>query len=538
MKNILNFKYKSAFAISTLACALLFSSCEKFTELSPLAALDEKSAFASKENIELAMNGVYWQAAVGYYDPGTGLTTGRGYPFGGASIQQGEMRGEDMVNVQAFYQFTYESTYTVSTANNVNMWEQLYALINQANTVITGVTKAIAAGTITQELGNPYIGEALFLRALSHHELLIHFSRPYADNKGAHLGVPYRVTAVVDIPSAEEAKNVDRGTVAEAYTKLLKDLDEAENLLPATRSAKDLSISRATKGAAVALKSRIKLHQEDYDGVIAETTKLGAAAAGTDFASSIGGYKLETSPTTAFSSFKNNLESIFSIAQSAAANGGTNGAISSMFSASSVGNGRDLMATSPILYNSESWKEDDLRKSELQLRQNSGNNKFVFNKKYARVGINDDWNPVLRYAEVLLNAAEAYAYKGNNDQAFRLLNAVRNRSVKAADRFTAIPSDLKLAIYQERRIEFAGEGRRWSDIHRLALNPNYGTKGIPAKILATQLTAGGLDNFKVGLVINPEKAAIPYADDRFIWPLPTSEINANPVLRNQQNPGY
>ncbi|HRN47243.1 MAG TPA: RagB/SusD family nutrient uptake outer membrane protein, partial [Niabella sp.] len=66
--------------------------------------------------------------------------------------------------------------------------------------------------------------------------------------------------------------------------------------------------------------------------------------------------------------------------------------------------------------------------------------------------------------------------------AFQLLNAVRNRSVPAADKYTTEPSDLVLAILNERRIEFCAEGRRWPDIHRLVLDPVYKTNGIPAKI--------------------------------------------------------
>lgn len=536
MKNILKFNYKSAFAISSLACALIFSSCEKYTELAPLSSLDENTAFTSAQNIELAINGVYWQAAVGYYDPGTGLTTGRGYPFGGASLEQGEMRGEDMMNLQAFFQFTYESTYTAASANNVNMWEQLYSLINQSNVVIEGVKKAIDAGIVTAEVGNPFIGEALFMRALSHHELLINFARPFADNNGSNPGVPYRTIAIVDGATAEAAMGVGRGTVAEAYTSLLKDLDEAELNLPNTRSSKDLAISRATKGAAIALKTRVKLHQQDYDGVITEANKMGTGAS-SDYNSSIGGYKLEANPSTPFTSYKNNQESIFSVAQSASANAGVNGAVANMFGPSEL-NGRDLVGTSPLLYNATFWKDTDLRKTDLQYRQSTGNYKVVFNKKYTRYGLNDDWNPMVRYAEVLLNAAEAYAYKGNNAQALNLLNAVRNRSVSVADRFTSEPADIKLAIYQERRIEFTGEGRRWGDIHRLALNSKYGTAGIPAKVMVSQVSGGGLANYGSGIVINPSILAIPYANKEFLWPLPTSEINSNPLLRDQQNPGY
>ncbi|SFS61923.1 RagB/SusD family nutrient uptake outer membrane protein [Sphingobacterium wenxiniae] len=522
-------KYK-IFGASLLALCLSFSSCEKFTELDPLSALSETTAFTTPENIELAVNGMYWQAAVGTYNGGAG----RGYPFGGASIEQGEMRGEDMVNLQAFFQITYQNTYNVTSANNVNHWEQLYALINQCNVIIEGVDGAVSAGVLSAEVANPYKGEALFLRALSHHELLIHFARPYADNPTSNLGVPYRTIAITSAAAASEANALERGTVADAYAKLLADLDEAENILPATRSSAAARISRATKGAAIALKTRIKLHQADYKGVIAEGAKLGTDASSAPFQSSIGGFRLEADPTTPFLSYTNNVESIFSVAQSIASNGGVNGAISGMLGPSAL-NGRDLVAISPNFYNIDFWLADDVRKKELTYKQSAGDRPFVYTYKFRKYGDNDDWNPILRYSEVLLNVAEAYAYDGNDAQALRLLNAVRDRAVGAANSFGATaPSDLKKAIYNERRIEFSAEGKRWGDVHRLALSP-YGTGGIPAKVLPQQLSSAVYDG---STILTPAQAVVAYSEYVFLWPIPQSELDANPVLRGQQNPGW
>src|SRR5690606_39938816 len=81
---------------AALAGALLLinTACDdKFTELSPYTRLSETLVFDSPANIELTANGVYSQAAIGTYNG----STGRGYPFGAASIIQSEMRGEDFV---------------------------------------------------------------------------------------------------------------------------------------------------------------------------------------------------------------------------------------------------------------------------------------------------------------------------------------------------------------------------------------------------------------------------------------------------------
>ena len=38
------------------------------------------------------------------------------------------------------------------------------------------------------------------------------------------------------------------------------------------------------------------------------------------------------------------------------------------------------------------------------------------------------------------------------------------------------------------KMEFLAEGKRWSDIHRLALDPDFSTNGIPAKMAFASAT--------------------------------------------------
>jgi len=524
------------------AAALTITSCQKYTELAPISSLSEATAFANPANIELAMAGVYNRATVGNYNGGGG----RGYPFGAASIEQAEMRGEDMVNLATFYQFTYESTITSTTANNVNMWEQLYSLINQCNVFIDGVTAAQAKGTITAAVANAYIGEAKFLRALAHHELVIDFCRPYVDGNGSQPGVPYRTVGITSATAASAQIGVTRGTVAEDYVKILEDLDFAEANLPAARTT--YKITRATKGAAIALKTRVKLHKNDFVGVIAEGTKLGTAASAAPFTSTIGAYALTTSPDGPFASFASNTESIFSIENGSASNGGTNGALPNMFGPAKNGVnanvGRGLVATSPNLYTASFWVTGDTRRTLLQIQQTTAGAMYFFNYKYRDPTTSTDYAPIIRYAEVLLNVAEAYSRTTALDvRALNLLNAVRNRAVPSASIYTIASftsqNVLTQAILDERRVEFAGEGRRWPDITRLSQDVNFQVAGggVPAKVLVTALTGTG-SNYDIVTrpVTASGKAAIPYATNTYIWPLPTSELNANPNLA--QNPNY
>ncbi len=183
----------------------------------------------------------------------------------------------------------------------------------------------------------------------------------------------------------------------------------------------------------------------------------------------------------------------------------------------------------------------------------------------------DDLSPMMRYPEVLLNLAEAYARTGDAANALLYLNMVRNRSLAdpatqaydlAAD-FGGDAVNVLEAILLERRIELVMEGSRWPDIHRLQHCPHHPIDGVPAKLAnvvtppeAFYVAGSPYDPWGPFHADNPdyvpnevylndgpyegplEVSHIPYEDHRFIWPIPQAEINANPLLATQQNPGY
>ena len=488
--------------------------------------------------MELSVNGAYDAAQSGFYSGGVV----RGYPFGAASIEQADARGEDVANIAAFYQITHEATYNPTTANNDFMFQTLYSLINKANLTREGVRRAETGGIVTTAAANAYDAECRFLRALAHHELVLNFARPYADGNGGKEGVIYRETGVDTEAKIEEAKALKRSdfTVATTYQKILDDLDYAEANLPDTRAG-NLKNYRATKAAAIALKMRVKLHKGDWAGVISEGAKIVSGT--TAFTSPIGAWAL---PASADGAFTNNLstESIFSIKNDATDNAGVNGAIANMMGNPANG-ARGLLRISPIIWSDPQWLCSDTRRTLLYSTASTGGQvTAVFTTKYRDYSNNSDAAPIIRYAEVLLNLAEAEARNdgGVSTKGLALLNAVRNRGVGAANAFTSFGSknDLVNAILKERRIEFLAEGRRWGDIHRLALDPNFAPisgGGIPAKVGTSHTEIAGTYNCAGPTVaITKTIQAIPYTDRRFIWPISQAEINQNPNFT--QNPEY
>lgn len=534
-----NNKFK-LFGIGVIAFTLLLSACnDKTLDLMPLDSVGYEDAFKTPAMCELSMVGCYDAAQSGYY-PGNNQR--RGYPFGAASIEQGDMRGEDMLNVQAFFAITYGSTYGTSSPNGQAMWECTYQMINKINICIEGFQLAATKGTLTEAKAKEYEAEAKFLRALGYHELLIHFARPYKETADAsHLGVPLNLVPINSIEKVEAAKSAGRATVKQVYDQMLLDLDYAETNLPATRAG-GLKISRATKGTAIGLKTRIYQHMGNSDQVIAEASKI----VNSTFESPIGGYKLTASPDGPFLNNSGNTESMFSVENTELDNATVNGSLSQFYTPV-----RSLVAISPVIYNASYWLASDKRRSLLINNSTAYNAKTPYwTKKYPGNEKMTDWSPILRYAEVLLNYAEAEVRKNGKTQlGVDLLNAVRNRSVATTDQYTlagfADAASLMDAILKERRIEFLAEGRRWADIHRLAKDPVYfvagptGVAGVPAKANFGNLA---VESWNAGSgIVDPAIMTVqPYAysDKRFVFPIPDSETSSNPKLKEQQNPGW
>ncbi len=535
--------YMKLLPIAAIAL-LLTSGCKKALDLQPFTSIDSELAFSNADKCFVSLYGVYDAAQSGEYP--TSPPTLRGYPFGSANIQQGDCRGEDVINIDAFYAFTYQNTYNATSANCEGHWNALYALINKANICIDGFRKAGAQNVLPAATALQYEAECRFLRALSHHELMIHWARPYRDGNGTQIGVPYRDFAVNSPATVNQVRNLPRALSDTVYRRILRDLDFAETNLATTLSGSARTV-RATKAAAIALKMRVKMHMGDFPGAIAEGNKLIPTTIDplnpTSVISPIGSWALTPSPDGPFTN-NSSTESIFSVRNDAIDNTGVNGALPAMLGAANLG-GRGLVGVSPIIWNNSGWLCNDLRRTTLYtLGINIGggaSNVNVFTTKYRDYVGRSDFAPQIRYAEVLLMQAEAVAREGSgvSQRAIDLLNTVRNRSIPtpATNQYVAAnfatKVDLVKAILLERRIEFLCEGKRWSDISRLAVEPEYTTNGIPPKAVNG---AQGASIYGCGTSYSPGQAGIPYSDYRFVWPIPATEIIQNPIVA--QNPFY
>jgi starch-binding outer membrane protein, SusD/RagB family len=528
------------------AVLLTVAGCSKILDQAPYASVAFDDVFVNAERATNAVNGVYDGAQTGIYVGGQ-----RGYPYGAANVQQGDNRGEDVVNIAAFYQITYQATYNANSANNVWYWNSLYTLINRANVTIEGIKGSVTAGTISAAVGNQLEGELRYLRAMAHHDLVIFYCRPFLDGNGAATGVPFRDFAVTSVEASDRTRNTPRGRVDSVYAKIIRDLNFAESNLPALNTP---AVIRASSVAAMAMKMRVYMHMGQWDSVRNIGNRLIPATinplAPGSITTLIGNRSMTATPNGSFTGNSIGTENIFTIRNDALDNAGVNGALASQYGPANLG-GRGLVAVSPVIWNNSGWRADDLRRTSLYTSAapfgtNANGGLNIMGIKYSDYVSRGDNNPHIRLPEVILMLAEAEARLSPGSVSTRavdLLNAVRNRSLPAAVIPTAaytvagFATDVALlqAIILERRIEFLMEGKRWADIHRLAQDPIIAlrTGGIPAKVING---SQGMALYGIGVPVTTGQAAIAYTDFRFIWPIPADEVTQNPIIT--QNPGY
>jgi hypothetical protein len=353
-------------------------------------------------------------------------------------------------------------------------------------------------------LKNQYRGEARFLRALTYHSLITIYARPFTDGNGSKPGV----VIYTEPQTSQGASKKERATVAEVYNLILEDLNFAEaNLLP-TNGSTELNVIRAHKNAAIALKTRVYLHMGRYSDVITEANKIVSTAAPFKAATGVQ-HELNTDIAPVFRSGQT-LENILSFPYTSADLPGTQNSLNSYYSPGSSSSCTSCSGTGEYSLNTAGngiaantgWITADARRTNFV--QTIGTKTWL--RKWTA---NGDYVPVIRYAEVLLNLAEALARTNGLDaRAIALLNAVRKRSDASTTLAPTTQQELIDATLLERRIELLGEGFRSRDLMRLGM-------AFPAK--------GSI-------------GAVAAAETQYVWPIPSGEILVNTII--DQNPGY
>jgi len=480
-----NKKITTALTAFSFILVLGFISCKKdILNLTPKTQIAEENAFDTPERVLAQVNGLYDALKSGNF-------------LGGRYLVYNDIRAEEFLNrltngVTGLQTWSHTLT---SSANEVeNLWGAAYTAINRINVFLKGLNDH--KDKVDPTLFTQYTAEAKFMRALCYYDLLTLYARPYTKDNGASPGLPLRLKAETTTANNDLA----RSSVKEVYNQILADLNEAENNLPLKYSSSSLDVTRAHRNTVIALKTRIYLSMGQYSDVVTQASKIVSASAPFQASSGVQ-HKLEASVATPFTNYTTT-ESVFSMPMTEGDPPGTQNQLGYYYNKPGVGNGEySLNKVAGGILADTSWKATDARK--VNFVEAVGTTTYF--KKFNKPAPYTDYVPLIRYAEVLLNYAEAAAQTNDLTKAIALLKAVRNRSDAAyvfSPASIGTQADVIKTILIERRIELLGEGFRSNDLLRLG-------QPIPAKANVN--------------AVQPTQA-------EYIWPIPNSELLANKLM--------
>ncbi len=400
-----------------------------------------------------------------------------------------DSRGTDMVGFDIGYNwFSYPLTYGDVKNNSAGtslIWGTLYNQIFTANAIL---------GVLDPETEDPttqfYLAQALAIRAFDYFNLVQVYQHTYVGHESA-LGIPL----ITEKNAAEVATSgVARATVEDTYTFILNDINKAIELLEAT------DVERKDKryvslDVAYGIRARINLvmnnweaaYNDAVDAINASDSKLMSMSQ----AGKPGFIDIEDKSwmwgvlvtekdrvsTTGICNFPSHMGSF-------------------NYGYASVGAWRlinkKLFASIPESDVRRGWFLDtecnsvNLTKAQLSYVQNTAKCPAYTQVKYA--AMNDEMGtddnacdiPLMRIEEMYYIAYEAQAMGGDVPGAVAAFNKFIN-TYRDADYLceATTKEEAQEAIWNQRRIEFWGEGLSWFDIKRLNKGVNRLGGGFP-----------------------------------------------------------
>ena len=465
---------KKSFIIAATGLMLLISmGCKKFLDQEVPGAFPEQDFYKTDADALQAVNGVYDMMQAHYNSVWGSL-----YMVKMLLSDESNAGGSDASD-QPQYQTLDNYNFDATNAAVRDAWRMCYFTIYRANKVINRVDS-------TSALRKRLIAEARTLRAYNYLELVSLFGD---------------VPLVLDDIAPGAYTTTGRAPKAVIYEQIEKDLAAAMNVLPPKASLTGANSFRVSRGTAQALLGKALLYQGKWTSA---ATELDAVILSNQ-------YKLEPSIGKTFSQAGEfGTESLFEISY-------TNGrsydwgnfpwgaAPESNIHVQLMGPRSDFYTKAPAdsliggwgfnLPRQKMWdafiNAGDVNRrrqtvmSEVELKAAGGDwtnpNAYdysgFFQRKYGsfqsqtgapigELNYGTNWRH-LRYADVLLMAAEAFHKSGNDTKARGYLNLVRQRS-GLADVTVSGPA-LFNAIVLERQLELAFEGYRYIDLVRWGL---------------------------------------------------------------------
>jgi hypothetical protein len=452
----------------------LTSACDETLSVDPVNEVPAERAINDEATARAALAGAY----DALQDDGA-----HNY-ISGSFTAFNDLPSDDVIHVGTFDTFLEADLNDLLADNGTveAIWNVIYDAISRVNRLIEQVPNL---GNVSQAAKDDILGQAYFLRALHYHNLVKLWG-----------GVPLRLTTPA---SPAEAGQIARATVDEVYAQILSDIAQARTRVVAVKNPTVVS-----RGAVYALRTRIFLYRGDWAGVVANADSAAALGGTTPYALVPDFAALFTSSTTAedvlrvtFTPEEEHFMGWWYRAKGAF--GGRYEIAPSCLLAKAFDADVDCAASAPYA----TYNPAD-RRAQVSVVKNGKTE--VFGGKWP-TGIGAEGIHVIRFAEVILNKAEALARQNLLPQAVAEYNKTRVRAGLAAhvcgvDVLTQ--QDVLNAVWEERRLELAMEGFRWPDLVRTG-------RAIAA----------------LGLQTKPHQV---------LFPIPQQELDVASNLT--QNPGY
>lgn len=500
------------------AAPLLLAGClDTSPQGDSITAMEKSDNYKSNPaRISAGVSGI--MSAFSLYESVRAVHSDFGYP---AIMLQLDNRGVDMVSDKIGYNWfsnslTYDNidyTYGDDRAIWGNFYNQIYA----CNQILASIDPTSMNATTKN-----YVGQALAVRAFDYFNLVQIYQKTYAQvTPNTALGVPLITEENREIAKSE---GLARATVKETYDQILSDLDKAISYLDDSRDDKryvNVYVARA-------IRAKVYLVMQNYAAALDDANFVISNSGATP-------YSISDVSKPSFISIDDN-SWLWGIKVSETDDIVVSGIVnfpSHMgtfnYGYASVGAWRRI---NKKLYNE--IPSTDVRKgwfldanklsSALTVAQQSYVNdygcpaytqvKFAPYKNVLGTSTNASDFPLIRIEEMYLIKAEAEAMSGNPSQgAADLQSFVRTYRDPSYTITATSAADVQEAVFQQRRIEFWGEGITWFDYIRL--NKNFDRRG------------GG---FETEYVYN-----IPAGDNALIWRIPQNEAQYNKKIGSDYN---
>ncbi len=482
-----------------LIASVFLTGCQDFLVKYPHDALPIENAFTTEDDIEVALRGVYSAfKSASYY--------GRNF------VVIPDIMTDQVISVLGFsneFESVYHWGYSASDQYVTSAWQIMYQVISRSNTIIENADHV--SGNEASLLHMK--GQAYVARALAHFDLLRLYGSKYIPVTGENdLGVPYKSTfSIADVP---------RDAMEVVYNNIIDDLNTGISLMDEEASTQVEYLSPA---AAYALLARVYLYKADYQQAIEYSTHI------------IDEYDYKLVSDNDFRNmwrFDEGDEIIWKIGLTSTDAAGNNPGYSYYNNSQGLPN-PDYVPSNAFLTH---FSTNDIRYSSYFVteptRYDNNTRVLTMVNKYptnpAFTGISNangaNMPKPIRFAEMYLIRAEAYAMTGQNARAWDDLVTLREtRITNYNGRTQPAPADVMAEVKLERRREFAFEGHLWFDYKRW--NEGFERQGR---------TNSGNNQY----ANDPESKEVTHTDFRWLWPIPQGEVEANSLIKDQQNPGY